>query len=789
MNLFAFNLLVIMLLPALILFEGGGKDCLQKSSGKQFVSVRSADTFFIYLFNKLRAYACEALLRMPISHALLRGETKEFFNKYLITKNLIMRKFTIKSLLITAALCLGTNAWAEETTVLYERGTTTAWSEDDLAEEAWNVSISDRSFPCTPVINETLGLSLPGKVRNQEIMNSTQIVPTANSILTIDAVWNVGGTTGKNGNKTYFKIGNQIEFFAMPQDQKGGVIVNGTTYNFSNACNRDNNNRSDDVWTINVVINTATNVITALNVSGQNGNTKVSEALADLSLGIDAIFNTLSLGCVRMANSMYTSLKSIKISECKQTLNEANYTIKYLCGDIVVKDQAIRSGVVNKNILLPQSDKEVIWKDNVKYIYVSDDSSDKTITEDGLTVVTVTYRKADTYSYTINATDGANVITDIKSGSNFEGETISYAYSLYVNKEGTLYKKGPVNSQYNGSFKLTENNQVVNLAYAATDITNVEYWSEAEDIEGMTIITEGNTTIRSSASASAYAEQDVVFTTLPAGKYKITVNICDAAGKNPSGTVFNFKAGESVFFGYAAGNINNSSGSGEFNLVKDTQISIAKAGKNKIGIDYIYIQRIGDATTTQNVTVGSNGIATFTPSVALDFTNATNIKAYTATVSETTVTLTETKTVAAGEGVIIKSVNGGEAQETIAVANPATATKGNALVGTLVDIAELATTDGTYNNYILNVVGGKVGFYQANNKKVAAGKAYLQVPVTNGAKALTIVWNDGETTGIEENYEFGTMNSDAATFDLSGRKVANPAKGLYIKNGKKFIVR
>ena len=57
---------------------GGGKDCLQKSSDKQFVSGRSADTFFLYLFNKLRAYACEAPLRMPILHVLLRGETKEF---------------------------------------------------------------------------------------------------------------------------------------------------------------------------------------------------------------------------------------------------------------------------------------------------------------------------------------------------------------------------------------------------------------------------------------------------------------------------------------------------------------------------------------------------------------------------------------------------------------------------------------------------------------------------------------------------------------------------------------
>ena len=79
------NMLVIMLFPVLNLF-GGGNNSLQKSSSKQFVSVRSADTFFLYLFNKLRAYACEAPLRMPISHALLRGETKEFFNKYLITK-------------------------------------------------------------------------------------------------------------------------------------------------------------------------------------------------------------------------------------------------------------------------------------------------------------------------------------------------------------------------------------------------------------------------------------------------------------------------------------------------------------------------------------------------------------------------------------------------------------------------------------------------------------------------------------------------------------------------------
>jgi len=669
-----------------------------------------------------------------------------------------MRKITFKSLLVTAALCLGTSAWADTgsatvkmTYVDYNNATTAMGeiSEGETARSGYNnisggsVGFANAGWGC----NWITYIQVDASGINGTITGAT---------LTAD----ISGSTDSKRTTTW-----------------------GVGYNSS-------------VWSADMTYDSADKTITTLggtqsssDKSSSTFTTKTFDITAALENDDDKIVTLLVYETA--AAGGYIKNPTVSVEYIAEGAEVANYTVKFVCNGNEIKTAITSSGVVGAACTIDSELLADFMLDdgNMKYIYVSNDAEGKTIAANGSTVVTINYREAETYSYKINATDGTNVIAEIKSGSNFEGETISYAYSLYVNKEGTLYKKGPVNSQHNGSFELTENNQVVNLAYAATDITNVEYWSEAEDIEGMTIITEGNTAIRSSASASAYAEQDVVFTTLPAGKYKITVNICDAVGKTPQGTVFNFKAGESVFFGYAAVNINNSSGSGEFNLVEDTQISIAQAGRNKLGIDYIYIQRIGEATTTQNVTVGSNGIATFTPSVALDFTNATSIKAYTATVSETTVTLTETKTVAAGEGVIIQSVNGGEATEEIAVANPATATEGNALVGTLVDIAALATTDGTYNNYILNFVDGKAGFYQANDKKVAAGKAYLQVPVTNGAKALTIVWNDGETTGIEENYEFGTMNSDSATFDLSGRKVANPAKGLYIKNGKKFIVK
>ena len=46
--------------------------------------------------------------------------------------------------------------------------------------------------------------------------------------------------------------------------------------------------------------------------------------------------------------------------------------------------------------------------------------------------------------------------------------------------------------------------------------------------------------------------------------------------------------------------------------------------------------------------------------------------------------------------------------------------------------------------------------------------------------------NDDEYMGIS-NAESTVKNG--AVYDLSGRKVVNPVKGIYIQNGKKFIVK
>lgn len=202
----------------------------------------------------------------------------------------------------------------------------------------------------------------------------------------------------------------------------------------------------------------------------------------------------------------------------------------------------------------------------------------------------------------------------------------------------------------------------------------------------------------------------------------------------------------------------------------------------------VSIYTVGVQALAQTVTVSEAGLATYCPTVGLDFTEAENIEAYKATIDAdaSTVTLTKVNTVAAGEGVLLRSIAGDAATENIPVAVDAQKNDGNDFVGVETDIESLATETDGYTNYILNNVDGVIGFYKAAGNSVAAGKAYLQVPTTAAnAKSLKIVF--GDTTGISEINN--TAKADGAYYSISGVRVANPTKGLYIQNGKKVIVK
>ena len=94
--------------------------------------------------------------------------------------------------------------------------------------------------------------------------------------------------------------------------------------------------------------------------------------------------------------------------------------------------------------------------------------------------------------------------------------------------------------------------------------------------------------------------------------------------------------------------------------------------------------------------------------------------------------------------------------------------------------------------YVLGLVDSEVGFYTATKNQQGGDswlnngfKAYL--PKTAGA-SLTLRFNFGGTTAIESVLNNG-LDTNAAIYDLSGRRVEKAVKGIYIQNGKKIIVK
>ena len=207
-------------------------------------------------------------------------------------------------------------------------------------------------------------------------------------------------------------------------------------------------------------------------------------------------------------------------------------------------------------------------------------------------------------TYTVNEV-AADIVFRTTEDEAPEGTSVTVPYRLYnVDENGNLYKKGATNKEYNYSFTLTTDGQEENIEYSATNVKNVVFLSEGEDIETLTLCTgsdAANSLIRSSNSAAAYAAEDADIVTLPAGTYKLHAVIFDAS-KYPD-SYWVFKAGETEIANLHCTTVNiQEFDSEEFTLTEETTIVMAQAGSNKMGLDAIYIVK------TDDVTIGINTV-------------------------------------------------------------------------------------------------------------------------------------------------------------------------------------
>lgn len=183
-------------------------------------------------------------------------------------------------------------------------------------------------------------------------------------------------------------------------------------------------------------------------------------------------------------------------------------------------------------------------------------------------------------------------------------------------------------------------------------------------------------------------------------------------------------------------------------------------------------------TKAESITISAAGWATYSSSNALDFTGITALTAYTATMDGSAVKFNKvTGKVPANTGLLVR----GETAN-VPVCASAEAVQ-NLLVGVTSEKVETANTV-----FVLMKGSKGIGFYKnTNDFTLRANSAYLRAEDVEGSTARAFIALDDETTGIAD---VKAVKEDAESiFDLQGRKIAKPTKGLYIVNGKKVVVK
>lgn len=164
------------------------------------------------------------------------------------------------------------------------------------------------------------------------------------------------------------------------------------------------------------------------------------------------------------------------------------------------------------------------------------------------------------------------------------------------------------------------------------------------------------------------------------------------------------------------------------------------------------------------------------------------VTAYAGTINNGNVQLTEyaNGVIPANEGVVLVSDTKTTATFTLADASEVTK-QTNELKGVLTE-TDLSSVESSDQVRIFSKKNNVAGFYKPNSNitTLAANKAYIMAPTNEGALVLNFA--GGEVTGINQA-TINATEANAPIYDLTGRRVAKAVKGIYVKNGKKFIVK
>lgn len=193
--------------------------------------------------------------------------------------------------------------------------------------------------------------------------------------------------------------------------------------------------------------------------------------------------------------------------------------------------------------------------------------------------------------------------------------------------------------------------------------------------------------------------------------------------------------------------------------------------------------------TTLDVNLNVVGDKTYaTTYLPFDVTLPADVKAYIVNhAADGVATVSEVEDVPANQGVVLVGQNASATSVALTLGTASADCSGNLLSGTN---TQLTIDEAAKANYFIFGNGDNgVGFYHPNSTTLKENRAFLpagNVSAGSNASGFRLDFG-GEITGIASAIQADDAN--ATYYDLSGRRVNRPVKGLYVKDGKKIYVK
>lgn len=388
------------------------------------------------------------------------------------------------------------------------------------------------------------------------------------------------------------------------------------------------------------------------------------------------------------------------------------------------------------------------------------------------------------YGYTVNAVAGDKTIKQLASGKSQQG--LSYVISglpYAIMNDGICYKLNDADvKNYQKTFTMGTADATETVSYTVAD--DIDYFFEAENILSKSY-GNANGNYSGGTTAGVYTNANLNMSSIAAGVYTITVN---TSIRRSNEDIFKIQTSTDNTDWTDVGTLTLTNNVGGNHSVDNICLPyngsirlVENKGQNMCHyVDYVTLKKTAEPITLNS----SNVYSTYCPESDLDFSDVEGVEAYAAKVEDKKVITTKIEgKIKAGEGVLIKNVNGVESVN-VPVTTGAEKLADNDLVGVTKDM-----TGADFEGKTAYVLVSDTEFQLVNSAThgtLTKGKAYLLVSNDASAKPASLVFGDNNATAISGVAE-QTETKNAAIYNLQGMKVEKAVKGLYIINGKKYV--